>query len=276
MISCVALVIGFQRSTALTAAYGIAVTGTMAITSILFYGVARSRWSWPWPRTAALVAGFLVVDLAFLGANLAKIDDGGWFPIAVALVLFTAMSTWKRGRELLQERVKSSTLSLDMFLADLAYSKPHRVPGTAVFMTSNPEGTPRTLLHHFKHNKVLHERVILLCVVTDRTPEVPPAQRLEISELGHDFFLVLGHYGFMETPDVPTIITECAQRGILRDLSDVSYYLGRETLIPTSQRGLAQWRKRLFAFLSQNARPATAFFDIPPNRVVELGVQIEL
>jgi KUP system potassium uptake protein len=186
------------------------------------------------------------------------------------------MSTWKRGRELLQERVKSSTLSLDMFLADLAYSKPHRVPGTAVFMTSNPEGTPRTLLHHFKHNKVLHERVILLCVVTDRTPEVPPAQRLEISELGHDFFLVLGHYGFMETPDVPTIITECAQRGILRDLSDVSYYLGRETLIPTSQRGLAQWRKRLFAFLSQNARPATAFFDIPPNRVVELGVQIEL
>ncbi len=276
MVSCVALVLAFHESSALAAAYGIAVTGTMAITSVLFYVVARSRWGWRKWQAAALVAMFLTFDLSFLGANVAKITQGGWVPIAVGVGMFTIMTTWKRGRALLGERLRAASLPLDAFLADVALSKPYRVKGTAVFLNANPAGTPVVLLHHFKHNKVLHEQVILLSVLTDRVPEVPAAERVKVRDLGYGFWQVSAHYGFMQTPSVPEILRQCAKSGLKTKENDTSFYLGRETLLATPGGGLARWRKKLFGFLSRNARPATAFFGLPPNRVVEMGAQIEL
>ncbi len=276
MVSCVALVLAFRASGALAAAYGIAVTGTMAITSMLFYVVARTRWGWRKWQAAALVALFLTFDLSFLGANLAKITQGGWVPIAVGVGMFTIMTTWKRGRALLGERLRAASLPLDAFLEDVATTKPHRVKGTAVFLNANPTGTPVVLLHHFKHNKVLHEQVILLSVLTDRIPEVPATERVKVRDLGEGFWQVSAHYGFMQTPSVPEILRQCTKSGLKTKENDTSFYLGRETLLATPGGGLARWRKKLFGFLSRNARPATAFFGLPPNRVVEMGAQIEL
>ncbi len=276
MVSCVALVLAFQKSSALAAAYGIAVTGTMAITSVLFYVVARARWGWRKWQAAGLVALFLTFDLSFLGANVAKITQGGWVPIAVGVGMFTIMTTWKRGRALLGERLRAASLPLDAFLEDVELSKPHRVKGTAVFLNANPTGTPVVLLHHFKHNKVLHEQVILLSVLTDRVPEVPASERVKVRDLGEGFWQVSAHYGFMQTPSVPEILRQCAKSGLKTRENDTSFYLGRETLLATPGGGLARWRKKLFGYLSRNARPATAFFGLPPNRVVEMGAQIEL
>jgi KUP system potassium uptake protein len=278
MVACVVLVATFKASSALEAAYGIAVTGTMAITSLLFFVVARERFGWSLPAAASLVTLFLTFDLAFFAANLTKFAHGGWFPIVVAAVVYTVMATWKQGRVLLGKFLSENVLELPLFLGELDRKPPHRVRGAAVFLTSNPNGVPPVLLHHFKHNKVLHEQVILLSISTLHVPEIRnPRERLESEDLGHGFFRVKASFGFAQTPNVPEILDQCRAFKLLPSLSrDVSYFLGRETLVLSGQSGMAPWRKKVFAFLSRNAQSATAFFGIPPNRVVELGTQVEL
>jgi KUP system potassium uptake protein len=277
LIGCVAITLAFKKSTALAAAYGIAVTGTMAITSLLFFAVARNDWGWSSLKAGALVAAFLVVDLTFFGANMWKILDGGWLPLVIGVAFFTVMMTWKKGRELLGHAFMSMTLPLEMFMEDLRIMKPQRVKGTAVFMTSNPDGAPPVLLHHFKHNKTLHDQVVLLSIATLDVPDVPPAMRIEkVSDRGQGLFSVRAVYGFMQTPNVQEVLVLCAQAGLETSPGDTSFFLGRETLLVTKGKGMARWRKSLFVYLSRNARPANAFFQIPPNRVVELGTQIEL
>jgi KUP system potassium uptake protein len=276
MVGCIALTLQFKESSSLAAAYGIAVTGTMSITSVLYYGVLR-RWGWGGLAAGALVAFFLCIDLPFFLANIHKIAEGGWFPLAVGVGIFTLMTTWRRGRALLAEAFLAQTLPLDVFMADLQTTKPHRVSGTAVFMTSNPKGAPPVLLHHWKHNKVLHEQILLLSISTEHVPEVPREERIqEIVELGLGFYQVRARYGFMQTPNVIELLDLCAEKGLVTSKADTSYFLGRETLLITERKGMARWRKMLFSFMSRNARPANAFFRIPPNRVVELGTQIEL
>jgi KUP system potassium uptake protein len=272
----VALVLAFRESGRLAAAYGIAVTGTMAITSVLFYVAARKRWGWSRLHAGALLFLFLAFDLSFLAANSAKIADGGWFPLAVAAAGFTVMTTWKRGRAILAERIHAQSVPLQAFLADLAECKPHRVSGTAVFLTSTRRGTPNVLLHHFKHNKVLHRTVVIMTIATDDVPEVPNHQRLHHKEFGEGVYAVTAHYGFMQTPNIWELLRRLRKAGVPITESDTSFYLGRETLIAGPKGPMARWRRRLFSLLSRNARAATDFFGLPPNRVVELGTQIEL
>jgi KUP system potassium uptake protein len=277
------LVVGFGSAAALGAAYGVAVTGTMAITTVLFYIVVRHLWGWSALKAGAFLVFFLVIDLSFFTANILKIPSGGWVPLAIAALTFTLMTTWKRGRATLRAILQRGTVPIDMFLADVERRKPVRVRGTAVFMTSEPEGAPVVLLHHLKHNKVLHDQVVLLSVATAEVPEVAPEDRVQVQALGQGFFRVQATYGFMETPNVPAVLQSCAKSGINVKRADVSYYLGRERLLPTLPRRsadpaigtMARWRKKLFVLMSQNARSATEFFGIPPNRVVELGTQIE-
>jgi KUP system potassium uptake protein len=277
MVACVALVLGFRESGNLAAAYGIAVTGTMGITSFLFYVVATRVFHWRKPFAFLVTGAFMTVDLAFFSANVVKIKEGGWFPLAVGLCVFTIMTTWKRGRDALGAFMREATLPLTLFMDDLKATPPHRVKGTAVFMTSNPDGAPPVLLHHLKHNKVLHEQVVLLSITTTHDPEVPPEKRLsKVTNLGLGFYQVTAAYGFMQTPNVLDVLRACASADLHVAEADTSFFLGRETLIITEKKGMARWRKVLFSFLSRNARPANAFFRIPPNRVVELGTQIEL
>jgi KUP system potassium uptake protein len=274
-IGSLALVAAFGSVAALGATYGVAVTGTMAITTILFAYVTRQRWGWRKWQSALFLAVFLTIDITFFASNLLKVPHGGWVPLAVAGGVFILMSTWKKGRELLNRILKQGSLPMDLFLADVAKRKPYRVTGTAVFMTSASEGAPVVLLHHLKHNKVLHEQVILLSVQTLEVPEVPRDRRLSIHELGHGFFRVVSRFGFMETPNIPQILAMCSQRGLLTRPAETSFFLGRERLIVGGSFPMARWRKKLFVFLSRNARSATEYFGIPPNRVVELGAQIE-
>ena len=276
MVTCVLLILGFRSSSALAGAYGLAVTGTMSVTTVLFYVVMREVWHWSALRAGALATAFLTFDLAFFGANLPKVVDGGWFPLVVGVVVFVVMTTWKRGRAEVAELLAGSSLPLNLFLDDVAMRRPHRVEGTAVVMTSTPVGVPPVLLHHFKHNRVLHERVVLLSIISEKRPEVPEDQRLEISDLGLGFYRVLAHFGFIERPRVGDILTLSAARGLAFDLASTTFILGRETLLPTGPAPMAQWRKRLFAILSRNAPSATAYFEIPANRVVELGAQLQI
>ncbi len=280
-VACVALVLGFRSSSALAAAYGIAVTGTMAITTLLFHRVMRDRWHWAryhaWPLTTV----FLAADLAFFLANVIKIEEGGWFPVAAAAAVFTLMSTWKRGREALGVQLRDASLPLDLFMADLARKNPVRVKGTAIFMTSNVGGVPPVLLHHLKHNKVLHERVVLVSILTEDVPSVPDAGRAATRELGTGFYQVVARYGFMEIPNVPALLSSLPPEAIPGPKIDLAsmettYYLGRETLLPTGPSRMASWRKKLFIVMARNARTASAFFGLPPNRVVEMGAQIQL
>jgi KUP system potassium uptake protein len=277
MVACLALVFGFKSSSGLAAAYGIAVTGTMAITSILFYAVVRTQKRMSVALATGLLVLFLLIDLSFFSANVTKIDDGGWFPIAVAGAMFALMTTWKRGREALGKFMSDATLPLDVFLGDLHDHPIHRIPGTGVFMTSNLDGVPPVLLHHVKHNRVLHEHVVLLAVTTLTVPEVPVSERAKVTKLSEGFYQVKAQYGFMESPNVPDILRRYGKgAGFPIGEHEVSYYLGRETLLTTGTSKLATWRKRVFALMSRNAQPATAFFNIPPNRVVELGTQVQL
>jgi KUP system potassium uptake protein len=301
MLGCLLLVVAFRNSTALGAAYGIAVTGTMAITSLLFYVVARSRWNWSLLHIGTLTVAFLFVDLSLLGANAVKFEHGGWVPVAIAVVVFTLMSTWKKGRMMLNEILHAGSLPLSLFLDDVERRKPPRVAGTAVFMTSSAEGVPVVLLHHLKHNKVLHEQVVLMSMVAPEVPEVPEDERVTVERLEQGFYRVTARYGFMETPDVPEVLTIAKAQGLRARALDTTFYLGRERIIiadrqrhgresspspgvrraPAPSEGaprpmrLARWRKRLFVVMSRNARSATEFFNIPPNRVVELGAQVE-
>ena len=276
MIACCALVLWFKESSKLASAYGIAVTGTMSITSVLFYGVARS-WGWKRPVAAALVLFFLMIDLSFFAANVTKVEDGGSFPLVVGIGIFVLMTTWFRGRMRLGESIRAATLPMKVFLEDLAMTKPYRVKGTAIFMTSSLDGAPPAMLHHFKHNKVLHEQVVLLSIQTRHVPEVAKSARVEnIVDLGEGLYQVVGAYGFMQQPNVIELLELCREKGLKTNAADTSFFLGRETLLITGKPGMAKWRKGLFAFMSRNARPANAFFQIPSNRVVELGTQIEL
>jgi KUP system potassium uptake protein len=276
MFACVALVVGFRESSALADAYGIAVTGTMGMTSFLFFYVAHYRWGWSFGRAGALLGLFLSFDLSFFIACSTKIAHGGWFPLTVAVGIFTIMMTWKLGRRLLGEKVAADSLPMEIFLEDIDRTNPHRVSGTAVFLASTRRGTPAVLLHHFKHNKVLHQQVVILSIVTDAVPEVPAADFVRIKFFDRGFWAVTAHYGFMQTPDVLQVLRACAGQGLYINENETSFYLGRETLIIGKGKGMAAWRKRVFRFLSRNARSATDFFSIPPNRVVEIGTQIEL
>jgi KUP system potassium uptake protein len=276
LLGVVALVLGFRSASALASAYGIAVTTTMAVTTVLAYVVARERWGVS--RAVALpVAGlFLVVDLAFFGANAVKIADGGWFPLLLAVCIFTLMTTWKRGREILATKLRAASLSLSDLLDSFGDHPPLRVPGTAIFMTGNAEGTPPALLHNLKHNKVLHEQVVLLTILSEEVPHVPAVERVEVEPLQQGFVRVIARYGFMENPSIPDVLKRCREKGLQFQLMGTSFFLGRETLIPTKKPGMAVWREALFSWMSRNARSATAYFRIPPNRVVELGSQVEL
>jgi KUP system potassium uptake protein len=275
MLAACGLVLGFGSSANLAAAYGIAVSGSMLITSLLICEVARRRWGWRW---AALLLGavFIPIDLAFLGANLLKIAQGGWFPLLVAGFGFALMSTWKRGRGVLRERLEETALPLELFLPDLETSKLPRVPGSAVFLAGDPQGTPLALLHNVKHNKVVHQQTVLLTLVTEDVPYVDDAERVSMKPLGQGFFRVVAHHGFMEVPDVPRLLRRVRCPELPIDLENTSYFLGRERLIPTGRSGMARWREWLFAVMSQNAQSATAYFHIPPGQVVELGAQVEL
>jgi KUP system potassium uptake protein len=243
--------------------------------------VAAGRWHWPRWRALSLAAAFLAVDLAFLGANALKVAHGGWVPLAIAIALFTLMTTWKRGRAILRERLTDIAMPLDTFLESIGRNQIPRVPGTAVFMTSDAEGAPVVLLHHLKHNKVLHEKVILLSLQTTGIPEVRNVDRLTLQRLEHGFVRVVVRYGFMESPDVKEVMELLRRQGVRSRPLETSYYLGRELLIPRhkpwKRGGLSMniWRKRLFAVMAKNARSAAEFFQLPPNRVVELGTQIE-
>jgi KUP system potassium uptake protein len=288
MLGCLAVVLGFRSSTGLAGAYGIAVTGTMAITTVLFAQAARSHFGWSLWRIVPLVTLFLVVDLAFFSANIVKIPAGGWFPILLAIGIFVLMVTWKRGRLIVTTTMRENSLPLDLFMQDLARRAPVRVPGTAVFMTSDATIAPAVLLHHLKHNKVLHERVILMSVVTREIPQVPETERIALQSLGQGFYTLVAAYGFMESPDVPAVLAKLEPLGLEVRVMETTFYLGRETLIPTrasrakrvalAAKGLwmSMWRKRVFVLMTNNARSATAFFQLPANRVVELGAQVQI
>ena len=275
MAGCLILVLWFQNSSNLSAAYGIAVTGTMAITSILFAVVARSRWNWSRLHVGLIVAAFLLIDLSFLLANVVKIEHGGWVPLVMAVGVYTLMSTWKRGRIQLQLLQEAGALPLDAFITSIGIKPPLRVRGTAVFMTSSPDGVPVVLLHHLKHNKMLHETVVLLSVQTRGIPEVDAEHSLSLEPLGQGFYRLVAKYGFMQSPNIPELLQRAALQGIPIPPMDTSYYLGRERLVLADRAKMSRWRKRLFALMSRNARSATEFFQIPPNRVIELGAQIE-
>ena len=278
MLAVMVLVLGFRSSSNMAAAYGLAVTGDMVITSLLAMVVAAKGWGWGWPRAAALFAWFLAGELVFLVANVEKIPDGGWFPLAVGVVVFTLMTTWKRGRQLLFERMQADAFDLHGFIGSLKFAPPPVVPGTAVFMTSNPAGVPHALLHNLMHNKVLHERVVLLTVQVHDVPYVPELDRTEVHRIDAQFWQVIVQYGFKDEPDIPAALGQCGEAGLRFEMMETSFFLGRETVIARLQvkSEMAYWREKLFVAMFRNAGSATTFFKIPSNRVVELGTQVEL
>ncbi|HEY4016649.1 MAG TPA: potassium transporter Kup [Polyangiaceae bacterium] len=276
-IACVCLVVAFKESSALAAAYGIAVTGTMGITSIIYFVVMTRAWKWSLWKAVPIVVMFLSFDIPFFLSNAMKFFHGGWFPIAVGLALFLVMTTWKKGRAYLGRSLADKMLPIDVFVEDIKAHKPHRVAGAAVFMASNPKGVPIVLLHHWKHNQVLHETVILLSVMSEPIPEVRNRDRLAVRDFGEGLFQITAHYGFMEAPNVPRILRDAARQfAVPYAPSRTSYYLGRETLLTSGTSKMFRWRKALFSFISRNSRSATSYFGIPPDRVVELGMQINL
>jgi len=277
MVSVILTVVLFGSSSALGGAYGIAVTGTMAIDTTLVMTLARRQWRWSWFVVLPLGAMMLTVDLAFFSANTLKIPDGGWFPLAMGLVLFTVMTTWRRGRELVMREIKQGGLALPPFIENIAEHPPTRVPGTAIFLTANQTAVPHALLHNLKHNKVLHERNVLLTAETLETPVADADERIEITPMGGEFYLLTLRFGFAEDPNIPLALARCGKRGLDFDMMDTTFFLSRETIVARERRpGMALWRDKLFAFLSRNALPATAFFQIPGNRLIELGAQVEI
>jgi KUP system potassium uptake protein len=271
---CVLVVLAFRSSSALGAAYGIAVTGTMAITTLLFSVMARDRWGWPWWAAGLATGLFLVVDLAFFGANLVKVERGGWVPLVLAAGLYTVMETWNRGTRLVTRRLDGAAVPLDEFIAAVRRRPPARVPGTAVILTHDVAGAPLVLQHHLRHNKALHERVVLLSVLVEAVPEVDDSTRVESEAREEGFFQVRARYGFMERANVPAIVRRCC-RDLKVDPGEVTYIVSRARLVPTGPMPMMRWRKRLFAFMARNAAAATDFFHIPPHQVVELGAHVE-
>ncbi len=276
MVACIAVVIGFKESSGLAGAYGIAVTGTMIITSFLYFLVLTHERKWSLRKVIPLVGIFLVFDFAFFAGNTFKIADGGWFPLFVAAIIAMAMTTWKKGRNELYRKLIGARFPIDSFLSELPRNRIPRVPGTAVFMTLSPEGTPPTLLHHIKHNHVLHEKVILLSVIFKDSPTVPDDKQIQLNDLGQGFYRVEAFYGFMQKPNVPEVMKMVANYGLVTDPMTTTFYMGRETLLTGGKSKMMRWRKAIFAFMSRNAGNPTSYFGIPANRVVELGTQIEL
>jgi len=287
-IACVALVLGFKNSSNLAAAYGIAVTLTMVITTVVFFFVARYTWRWSAWKAFPLVGLFLLFDVAYFGSNAIKFMDGGWLPVAIGFLLLLLMLTWRDGRRELSKNFSARTLPFEHFMDSVRLEKPHRVPGTAVFMFSSPVGTSPVLLHYYKHNNVLHENVVMLSVVFERTPTVDIEDQINVEDLGDGFYRIVLRFGFREPANVPTALRKCFSFGFDYNEATTSYFLGRETLLcgdertesarkrPRAPGEMRQWRKRLFAAISRNAQPATAYFNLPPGRVVELGMQIDL
>jgi KUP system potassium uptake protein len=275
-ICTILIVLGFQSSSALAATYGIALTITMVITAILLYVVATERWKWPLWVAVLITAVFLTIDIALFAANSLKILRGGWLPLGVATVIFTLMTTWKSGRRLVADRLTARAVPLSDFIAGIIATRPARVSGTAVFMTAQPKGTPPALAHNLRYNKVLHEHVVILTVTTAQVPHVPVEEQITVESLGHGLFNMKVQYGFMQDPNVPNALIRARALGLVLDPGDVTYFLGRETLIVTRREGMAIWRERLFVLMARNAVRATAFFRLPPERVVELGVQVEM
>ena len=273
-LAVVALVIGFKSSSNLAAAYGIAVTGTMLIDTILVAFVMILMWRWHWSVVAVVAGSLLMVDLAFFSANALKIPEGGWFPIAMGLISFTVLTTWRLGRRLVGEEMAKQSIPMDAFLDSIG--DVHRVDGTAVFMTSSKEGVPAALLHNLKHNQVLHERVVLVTVQTSDTPYVNELDRMYLHKMRKGFVRLVIRYGFMEDPDIPRALEHCNRFGESFEMMETTFYLSRETIVPTLKRNISPLRARLFALMSKNATSATEFFKIPTNRVVELGTQLTI
>jgi len=270
-------VLGFRSSENLSAAYGIAVTGTMTVTTILALVVARYQWHWS--RLTVILAGVLLltIDLSFLSANVIKIEYGGWFPLVLGVAVFVVMTTWRRGRELVVREIKQSGLALEPFIENVGEHPPLRVPGTAVFLTANQHAVPHALLHNLKHNKVLHERNVLLTVEMLETPVAEYDERVQLTPLGGNFYGLGLRFGFAEDPNIPQALLRCSKVGLPFDMMDTTFFLSRETIIADERRpGMALWRDKLFAFMARNALPATAFFQIPGNRLIELGAQVEI
>lgn len=275
-VAVVALVIGFRSSSNLGSAYGIAVTGTMAITSVLAFIVVRKIWGWGWIKGGLLIASLLSIDIAFFSANAIKIEEGGWFPLVFAFGVFLLMTTWKRGRLLLRDRTQQNVLSLAPFADSIQPDSVIRVPGTAIFLTSNPDGVPHALLHNLKHNKVLHEHVVILTVRMLDVPYVADEERLTYQALSNGFYRLIVKFGFKDEPDIPKAIEPAARFGLILGPMETSYFLGRETLIPKTSTDMPLWREKLFVTLYRNASSAVTFFNIPPNCVVEMGTQVVL
>ncbi len=275
MAGCIGLVLAFRESSRLAGAYGIAVTATMGITSIIYYLVVTRLWKWSTPKAGLLVGLFLCFDLSYLGANLLKILDGGWFTIGIAILITFSMTTWRQGRKILAEMF-TPRLTMDLFLKDIEHKDPYRIPGTAVFMSVSPKGVPVALLHHFKHHKVLFQQVILLSILTEDLPRIDPKERLKLEEFGQGFYRITAKYGFMETPRVPEIMSLAGRLGVKTIIDETTFFLGRETLFTTGKSQMSQWRKILFSMMSRNAMNPTNFFGIPPGRVIEMGAQVRL
>lgn len=280
MVATIGLVLGFERSSNLAAAYGVAVTATMVITTMLAGVVSREVLGWSMPVSVLVTTGFLLVDLAFFGANAIKIEHGGWFPLLVAAIVFTLMTSWREGRRLLNRSLRQSLVSVANLVAEIGAAKPPRVAGTAIYLSMIPEVTPPALVNNRKFNKILHERIVLLTVITEEIPHVSPEERTTNEALGAGFFRVLIHYGFMEEPDVPRalgVLWKKREFPVDPDSEEVEYFLGKESIIPTRRKeGMVLWREKLFAWMSQNAMNAMGFFRLPPDRTIELRGQIEI
>ena len=274
MIAAVLAVWGFRSSSGLAAAYGVAVTLDMTITTLLAYVVARAQWHWGRLPALAVTVPLLCLELTFLSSNLAKIAHGGWFPLTIGAVMYTVFTTWRRGRQLLFKKVQESMVPLDDLYELMRVERPARVPGTAVYLTGSSVGTPPALLQGFLHMRAVHERVLLLTIVTEKVSRIADGERVQIEELSHGFWRAVARYGFMETPNVPELLRHAEFNSY--SLEFVTFFLGRETVLATRHSGMTLWRERLFAFLTRNAEPATAFFGIPPSRVMEIGSQVEL
>ena len=276
MLAVMALVIGFGSSGNLAAAYGIAVTGDMVIATLLAAVVFRKIWGWSLLRTGLLVSLFLIIDLAFFSAHLLKIMDGGWFPLLIGIVIFTVMTTWRRGRGLLLSRLRKEAMALDPFIESIAAHPPARVPGDAIFLTQNPEGVPHSLLHNLKHNKILHDRVVLLTVKIEDFPHTEADDRIQVEDLSNGFFRVLVRYGFKDDLDIPAELELCASHGLEFNAMTTSFFIGKESLIATRDSEMAYWRENQIVGMFRKADSITNHFNLPPNRVIELGAQVTL
>jgi KUP system potassium uptake protein len=276
MLATISLVAGFGSSSKLAAAYGVAVTATMLISTILFYYVARDLWQWNKFGLNLLISFFAIIDLSFFGASVSKLFQGAWFPLAIGLFVFTLMLTWKQGRGLLLQQLQDRTLTIEEFMQSLSLQQPYRVKGQAVYLTANPDVVPVAMLHNLRHNKVMHSEVALFHFSTERVPRVPSSQKVEVSRLGDGFFKVVARYGFLEYPNIRQVIALANHQGLNFRPEAISFFLSREKIVTGLKSKMILWRKKLFALMSRNALSATAYYDLPAGQVIEIGVLVQI